>query len=390
MSFEIGKTYGNYEVIDVLNSSRDGITYKVKNKLVNRMEAMKVLPGNTYNDLEAVERFMREVRVHASMQHPNIVFFYNATELDGRLVMTSELAEGVTLAARLELGPLSWKDAVSCMTQVLSALAYAHERNIVHRDLTPARIVLTPEGSARLNGFSLAKGLSEAHLTVVGAVVGSLKYISPEQVRGVEQVDARSDIYSAGVVLYEALAGKPPFDVKSQFELMAAHVNAQPAPPRSIHPEIPEELDAIVLKALAKDPATRYQTAVDFRKSLEGVGAWTTQPAQIVVLAAAPVPQPAEIDATAATEPPPPPPAAAVGAPAAQVAPPIPETAPPERQPAPPPVIPEPAAPPLPPLPIPLSAPVFAPPSAAPVPRELMLAGLFLFVVGIAAFFAFR
>jgi serine/threonine-protein kinase len=389
MSFEIGKTYGNYEIIDVLNSSRDGITYKVKNKLVNRMEAMKVLPGNAYNDLEAVERFMREVRVHAGMQHSNIVLFYNAAELDGRLVMTSELAEGVTLAARLEVGPMPWKDAVSCMTQVLSALAYAHEHNIVHRDLIPARIVLTPEGLARINGFSLAKGLSEAHLTVIGSVVGSPKYISPEQVRGIEQVDARSDIYSAGIVLYEVLTGKPPFQAKSQFELMAAHVNAQPASPSSIRPEIPKELDAIVLKAMAKDPAARYQTAAEFRKSLEGLGTESPQPAQIVAAAAAPAaPQPVEVAAAAATEPPPPP-SAAAGAPAVLGAPPIPESAPSETQAPPPAVIPEPA-PPLPALPIPLSAPVFAPPSAAPVPRELMLAGVFLFLVGIAAFFAFR
>src|SRR5690242_16155560 len=120
MNFEIGKTYGNYEIIDVLHSSRDGITYKVKNKLVNRLESMKVLPGTAQNDLEAVERFLREVRVHGTMQHPNIVLFYNATELDGRLVMTSELVEGRTLAARLELGPMPWKEAAGCMTQVLA------------------------------------------------------------------------------------------------------------------------------------------------------------------------------------------------------------------------------------------------------------------------------
>ena len=354
MSFEIGGTYGNYEIIDVLCSSRDGVTYKVRNKLVNRFEAMKVLPGNAQNDLETVGRFMREVRVHAGMQHPNIVVFYNATELDGRLVMTSELAEGATLEARLELGPLPWKEAVGCMTQVLAALTYAHERNVVHRDLTPGRIVMTPEGVARLNGFSLAKGISEAHLTVVGAVVGSIKYISPEQVKGVEQVDARSDIYSAGVVLYEALAGKPPFAAKSQFELMAAHVNAHPAPPSSVQAAVPKELDAVVLKALAKDPAGRYQTAADFRQALAAIAAEAPEPAR-----------PAEITAA---EPAPPEPAAS------------------------PLVAPEPAPPAPPALPanLPLSAPVFGSSPAAPFPRELMLAGVFLLLVGIATFFILR
>ena len=445
MNFEIGKTYANYEIIDVLSSSRDGVTYKVKNTLVNRLEAMKVLAGNAQNDLESVERFLREVRVHASMQHPNIVAFYNATELDRRLVMTSELAEGVTLAARLELGPLPCHDAVSCMTQVLAALAYAHERNVVHRDLTPARIILTPEGVARLNGFSLAKGVAEAHLTVVGAVVGSLKYISPEQVKGSEKLDARCDIYSAGVVLYEALAGKPPFDAKSQFELMAAHVNTFAPPPSALQPLVPKELDAIVLKAMAKDPAERFQTAAEFREALSTVNtaaAPAPQPAEVSTAAAVIVPGPESEPASAAppvasAEPPvsqpepppqamqpdPPPPTAPAPVlaepPASQ-----PEPPPPAIQPEPPPppapapvsaeppsaqpepqVTPEPPAPAAPPVisaeppvspptvvPVsaPLSAPVFVPPSAPPLPRELMLAGFFLFVVGVAAFFAFR
>src|SRR5262249_34548081 len=153
----------------------DGTTYKVRNKLANRFEAMKVLPGNSQNDQDRVERFLREIRVHAGLTHPNIVNFYNATELEDRLVMTSELVEGTTLAGRLELGPMPWREAVSAMNQVLSALAYAHERCIVHRDLTPSRIILTPEGAARLNGFSLAKLVADPHLTAMGAVVGSPK-----------------------------------------------------------------------------------------------------------------------------------------------------------------------------------------------------------------------
>src|SRR5215467_1534391 len=134
MSLQIGRSYGNYEIIDVLHSSREGVTYKVRNKLVNRLEAMKVLPGYAQNDQEATERFLREIRVHAGMSHPNIIAFYNAVELENRLVMTSELVEGVTLAERLELGPLRWKEAITYMSQVLTALAYAHERYVVHRD----------------------------------------------------------------------------------------------------------------------------------------------------------------------------------------------------------------------------------------------------------------
>src|SRR5450755_668367 len=120
MSFQIGGTCGNYQIIDVLHSSREDVTYKVKNRLVNRLEAMKVLPGNLQDDQATVERFLREIRVHAGMVHPNIVTFYNAAEVEGRLAMTFELVEGVTLAERLELGPLAWKDAASMMAQVLS------------------------------------------------------------------------------------------------------------------------------------------------------------------------------------------------------------------------------------------------------------------------------
>src|ERR1043166_5495742 len=123
MSFQIGRSCVNSEIIDVLHSSREGITYKVRNKLVSRLEAMKVLPGYAQNDQEALERFLREIRVHAGMAHPNIITFYNAAELESRLVMTSELVEGATLAERLELGPLRWNDAATYMAQVLSALA---------------------------------------------------------------------------------------------------------------------------------------------------------------------------------------------------------------------------------------------------------------------------
>src|SRR5579864_3837487 len=118
MNFQIGRTYGNYQFIDVLDSSRDGVTYKVKNRLTNRMESMKVLPGNAHDDQDRVERFLREIRVHAGLMHPNIVSFYNAAELEGRLVMTSELVEGTTMAGRLELGRMRWQDAIRMMSQV--------------------------------------------------------------------------------------------------------------------------------------------------------------------------------------------------------------------------------------------------------------------------------
>src|SRR5581483_5194967 len=303
MSFQVGRSYGNYEIIDVLHSSREGVTYKVRNTLCNRLEAMKVLPWYAQNDQEALERFYREIRVHAGMVHPNIISFYNAAELENRLVMTFELVEGVTLAERLELGPLRLTDALTYMGHVLSALAYAHERCIVHRDLNPSRIVLTPGGPARLNGFSLAKGVTESNLTMIGSVVGSLGYISPEQIKGIDRLDGRSDIYSVGAVLYEVLTGRPPFQAKSQFDLMSAHVNAIPAPPSTIQRSIPQEVDAAVLKALAKDPADRYQTATNFRQVLESLVSSHSATTIRQPVAAPPPPPPLSMPAMAAPPP---------------------------------------------------------------------------------------
>jgi serine/threonine-protein kinase len=183
--------------------------------------------------------------------------------------MTTELVEGTSLAQRLELGPLSMEEAVSCFSQVLSGLAHAHALGVVHRDLTPSNIILTPEGRVKLTGFALAKATTDPQLTQPGTVMGSLDYISPEQVKGLSEVDARTDIYSLGVVLYEAVTGRKPFEEKSQFEVMLAHVNSIPLAPSMVNSQVPAELSEIVLKAMAKHPAARFQTAEEFRQSLD-------------------------------------------------------------------------------------------------------------------------
>src|ERR1700730_793789 len=269
MPIETGQTLGDYEVIDLLESSKTGVTYKVRNVLLQRLEALRVLPRTFQDDQERVSRFMREAKLHARISHPNIVTFYHATQLDGQLVMTTELVGGTTLAQRLELGPLSPEEAVSCFSQVLSGLAQAHALGVVHRDLTPSNIILTPDGRVKLTGFALDKATTDPKLTQPGTVMGSLDYISPEQVKGLSEVDARTDIYSLGVVLYEAVTGRKPFEEKSQFEVMLAHVNSIPLAPGMVNPQVPAELSDIVLKAMAKHPAARFQTAEEFRQSLE-------------------------------------------------------------------------------------------------------------------------
>ena len=270
MAFTIGKTIGHYEFIDVLQSSKMGVTYKVRNTLANRFESLQVLPASLQNDQESVNRFLRQVHLRARMMHPNIVNFFNAAPLDGQFVMTTELVEAATVADRLEIGPMPIAEALYYICQVLDALSYAHGNGVVHRDITPSNILITAPGIVKVAGFSLAKATDDANLTQVGTVLGSLYYMSPEQVKGVREIDARSDIYSAGVVLYQMITGRRPFDFESQFEIMAAHVSQPPVPPMQCNGAISRELDYFILKALAKNPADRFQTADEFRAALGG------------------------------------------------------------------------------------------------------------------------
>jgi serine/threonine-protein kinase len=269
MKFETGQTVGDYEFIDVLESSSTGVAYKVRNVLAQRFELLKILPKSLQDNREREERFVREIKLHARLVHPNIAMFYNATQIEGQMVMTTELVEGVTLAERFELGPMPPADAVALLSQALSALQYAHEAGVIHREVTPANMIVTPEGTIKLTGFGLAKSISDPQLTQMGTMMGSLYYMAPEQVKGAA-ADARSDIYALGVVLYEAVTGKVPFEATSQFDIMLAHVSSEPKAPSQVNPRLTPELDAIILKALAKDPSQRFQTAAEFRDALLG------------------------------------------------------------------------------------------------------------------------
>jgi len=268
MDFQIGVKYSDYEFLDILKRSREGVEFRVRNMRDSRLEALRALPENAQDDPERSERFLREMRVHASLAHPNIVTLFSAFELENHLVMTRELVEGPTLADKLQLGPLPWEEAVALARQAAAALAYAHEQKIVHRDICPENITITPEGLVKLANFALAKAASSPKLTQVGMPIGNLKYISPEQIKGVGDLDARSDIYSLGMVLYEMLCGRPAFDSESQFELMAAQVAQPPRAPSEVNPAVPREIGAVVLKALSKDTADRYQTSNEFDAAL--------------------------------------------------------------------------------------------------------------------------
>ncbi len=307
MGFEIGKRVADYEVVELLGTSKTGVAYKVRNVFAQRFEVLKILPKSIRDDEEQNARFLREIKVHAQLLHPNIVTFYNAREIEGQLVMTKEFVPGVTVAQKLQAGPVAWQDVRRYACQALSALEYAHSHSIIHRGLSSSRLIVTPEGIVRLNGFGLAKSVSDPELTAAGAVIGALKYMSPEQVKG-DAVDARCDIYSLGIVLYEMLTGKLPFDATSQFDIMLAHVNTAPKHVTDVNPEVPRQLGDVIAKALAKDPYNRFQNAREFRGAVEHIelareaAAGQTKPASVE--SPAPAAEPAFSCETKASVPP--------------------------------------------------------------------------------------
>ena len=271
MALEVGQKTGVYEIVGIQENSRSGRTYKVRNTIADRFELLRILPKELQENREEVDRFLREIKVHARLCHPNVVAFHSATELENQLVVTSEYFEATSLENHLETGPMPIKEAIDCMSQVLTALSYAHEHGVMHREISPANILLSGSGAVKLTGFGLAKSATDAQLTRAGTVMGWLEYMSPEQVKGIDTVDARTDIYSSGAVLYEMVTGQIPFICKTQFDVMAAHVTTPPPPPIGLRPDIPPDLNQIILTSLAKDPANRFQTAAQFREALERV-----------------------------------------------------------------------------------------------------------------------
>jgi serine/threonine-protein kinase len=221
------------------------------------------------------------------------VAFHDAMPFDGQLIMTAEYVEGPTLAERLSHGPLPWREAVRYIGDLLSALEEAHALGIVHRSISPDSIIITAEGTPKLGGFGLAKPMADMKLTQAGSVLGDPRYISPEQVSGLTAIDGRADLYSIGVVLYQALTGRTPFDGRNDFEIMVAQVKEQPSAPSASGQDVPLELDRIVLKSMAKDPANRFQGAREFREALEIAAGTLPQAADHGIPKAAPALLPA-------------------------------------------------------------------------------------------------
>ena len=282
---EPSQIVGNYEFLGIVDRPKAGVTYKVRNLASGEFEVLRTLPGASYGDAESLERLLREMKIHTRLSHPNIVAFHDASELDGHLVMTAAFVEGTTMAELCRPGPLLSSEAIRVTCDVLSGLEEAHALGIVHRGITAEHVMVTRDGEVKLGGFGLAKPASDVNLTKAGAVLGDARYISPEQGMGTSALDSTADLYSVGVLLFQALTGKVPFDGPNDFDIMVAQMSKQPPRPSSLNPGIAPELERIVLIALAKKPEERFASAREFRMALEALN----KPTRVLTQPAAPV-----------------------------------------------------------------------------------------------------
>jgi len=270
MPLRPGQNIGDYEIIAHLGQGGVGEVYKVRHVISQRVEALKLLRSDR-NQADLSDRFLREIRLLAGLSHPHIARLNTAFQHDDQIAMVMEFVEGEDLYYKLHAPwPHRAMEGINYVRQVLSALVYAHARGVIHRDIKPSNIMITMEGEAMLLDFGMAFQSAEMSHTRPGYVLGSLHYMSPEQVRG-ERVDARSDIYSTGVTLYEILTGRRPFDGKTEYEVMTGHLRDEPKRPAELNPSIPEHVSQTILRSMSKDASQRFQNAADFLAALEGI-----------------------------------------------------------------------------------------------------------------------
>ena len=270
-----GRVLGNrYELIEKVGNGGMATVYKATDMVLKRYVAVKILRDEFTTDEEFIKRFETEAQSAARLTHPNIVSIYDVGVDAGIYYIVMELIQGKTLKEIIveEKGPLPWKWSVNVAIQIASALEMAHKNNIIHRDIKPHNIIITEDGIAKVTDFGIAKAVSNSTITAFGKTIGSVHYFSPEHARG-GYTDAKSDLYSLGVVLYEMVTGRVPFDADTPVSIALKHMQEPPVPPIEVNPNLPEALNNIILKALQKDPMYRYQTAtellVDLRKALK-------------------------------------------------------------------------------------------------------------------------
>ncbi|MFZ5989071.1 MAG: Stk1 family PASTA domain-containing Ser/Thr kinase [Bacillota bacterium] len=265
----IGQILGNrYELIEKIGGGGMALVYKAKCKLLNRFVAVKVLRPEFTNDEEFVKRFRIEAQAAASLSHPNIVSIYDVGHEGDIHYIVMEYVNGATLKQYIEQqGALDWKEAVNIAIQICLAIEHAHKNHIVHRDIKPHNILFTKEGVAKVTDFGIARAVSSSTITMAGSTIGSVHYFSPEQARG-GFTDEKSDLYSLGIVLYELLTGKLPFNGESPVAVAIKHIQDEPEEPVSIKNDIPKGVNSIVMGAIQKDQSKRYQTATELLEHL--------------------------------------------------------------------------------------------------------------------------
>ena len=270
-----GRLLGNrYEIIEKIGSGGMATVYKAKCHVLNRYVAIKILRDEFTTDEEFIKRFEVEAQSAASITHPNIVSVYDVG-VDGNLYyIVMELIKGKTLKEIIteEKGPLPWKWSVNIASQIASALETAHKNHIIHRDIKPHNIIITEDGVAKVTDFGIAKAVSNSTITAFGTTIGSVHYFSPEHARG-GFTDEKSDLYSLGVVMYEMLTGKVPFDADTAVSIALKHMQEEAKPPIEVNPNVPVAVNDIIMKALRKDTNLRYQNAtamlLDLKRALK-------------------------------------------------------------------------------------------------------------------------
>lgn len=265
----VGKVIGSrYEILEKIGEGGMATVYKARCNILKRYVAVKVLRDEFITDEEFIKRFNTEAQSAASLTHPNIVSIYDVGHEDNIYYIVMELVQGKTLKEIINQdGVLPWKWSVNIAIQVASALEIAHRNHIVHRDIKPHNIIITEDGIAKVTDFGIAKAVSNSTITAFGTTIGSVHYFSPEHARG-GYTDAKSDLYSLGVVMYEMLTGRVPFDADTPVSIALKHMQEKPVEPIKLNPSIPYAVNKIIMKAMEKDTSLRYQSATEMLKDL--------------------------------------------------------------------------------------------------------------------------